>query len=83
MSKNWNPGQGLSLGIGRTGADFEVREGQKIKFRFGYSRKFGFGSEAYQGYSSLANPTRLKQIYGSGFKIFANSLEKDTPRATE
>jgi ABC-type multidrug transport system ATPase subunit len=31
----------------------------------------------------LANPTRLKQIYGSGFKIFANSLEKDTPRATE
>lgn len=30
----------------------------------------------------LANPTRLKELYGPGFRLFANSLEKDTPKAT-
>jgi ABC-type multidrug transport system ATPase subunit len=28
----------------------------------------------------FANPTRLKQMYGSGYKISTNSLETDTPR---
>jgi ABC-type multidrug transport system ATPase subunit len=27
-----------------------------------------------------ANPTRLKQLYGNGFKIFSNSLAHDTPK---
>ena len=31
----------------------------------------------------LANPIRLKEIYGNGFKLFFNSLEKDTSRAQE
>ncbi|KAL2912237.1 hypothetical protein HK105_208305 [Polyrhizophydium stewartii] len=29
----------------------------------------------------LANPIRLKQVYGSGFKIFFNTLEKDMEKA--
>ena len=28
----------------------------------------------------VSNPTRLKELYGSGFRIYANSLEEDTPR---
>ncbi|KAJ3000665.1 hypothetical protein HDV02_004350 [Globomyces sp. JEL0801] len=28
----------------------------------------------------IANPTRLKEIYGRGFRIFANSLEENTGR---
>jgi ABC-type multidrug transport system ATPase subunit len=31
----------------------------------------------------LANPTRLKQIYGSGFKLFFNSLEESTEKASK
>ena len=31
----------------------------------------------------LANPTRLKDLYGPGFRIFANSHEQDTPRAAK
>jgi len=31
----------------------------------------------------LANPTRLKQIYGSGFKLFFNSLQESTQKASE
>jgi ABC-type multidrug transport system ATPase subunit len=31
----------------------------------------------------LANPTRLKDLYGPGFRIFANSHEQDTPRASK
>ncbi|KAL2917001.1 hypothetical protein HK105_203433 [Polyrhizophydium stewartii] len=30
----------------------------------------------------LANPIRLKQVYGTGFRIYFNSLEDDTPRAS-
>ncbi|KAJ3333017.1 hypothetical protein HDU76_012101 [Blyttiomyces sp. JEL0837] len=30
----------------------------------------------------LANPLRLKELYGSGFKLFFNSHEIDTPRAS-
>ncbi|KAJ3118141.1 hypothetical protein HDU96_003670 [Phlyctochytrium bullatum] len=30
----------------------------------------------------LANPLRLKELYGSGFRIFFNSLEQDTARAS-
>ncbi|KAJ3117496.1 hypothetical protein HDU96_006590 [Phlyctochytrium bullatum] len=30
----------------------------------------------------LANPIRLKDLYGSGFKLFFNSLEEDTDRAS-
>ncbi|KAH9249115.1 hypothetical protein BASA81_013188 [Batrachochytrium salamandrivorans] len=29
----------------------------------------------------LANPIRLKQLYGAGFKLFFNALEEDMPRA--
>ncbi|KAJ3093900.1 hypothetical protein HDU97_008841 [Phlyctochytrium planicorne] len=29
----------------------------------------------------LANPIRLKDLYGSGFKLFFNSEEEDTDRA--
>ena len=29
----------------------------------------------------LANPLRLKEIYGSGFKLFFNSKAEDTARA--
>jgi ABC-type multidrug transport system ATPase subunit len=28
----------------------------------------------------LANPLRLKELYGTGFKLFANSEEENTPR---
>jgi ABC-type multidrug transport system ATPase subunit len=31
----------------------------------------------------LANPTRLKQLYGSGFKLFFNSLESSTEEASK
>lgn len=31
----------------------------------------------------LANPTRLKQLYGSGFKLFFNSLEASTEDASK
>jgi ABC-type multidrug transport system ATPase subunit len=31
----------------------------------------------------LAGPTRLKQLYGNGFKLFTNSLVADTPRVAE
>ena len=31
----------------------------------------------------LSNPTRLKELYGSGFRIYANSLEEDTPKVTQ
>ena len=30
----------------------------------------------------LANPIRLKEIYGNGFKLFFNSLEEDTQRVS-
>lgn len=31
----------------------------------------------------LANPIRLKELYGSGFKLFFNSLAEDTERASK
>ncbi|KAI8848836.1 hypothetical protein BC829DRAFT_207092 [Chytridium lagenaria] len=31
----------------------------------------------------LANPLRLKELYGSGFRVFFNSKEEDTERACE
>ncbi len=31
----------------------------------------------------LANPTRLKEVYGSGFKLYVNSNEEDTPKAAK
>ncbi|KAI8925005.1 hypothetical protein BC831DRAFT_284172 [Entophlyctis helioformis] len=30
----------------------------------------------------IANPIRLKQVYGSGFRLYFNSLIEDTPRAS-
>ena len=30
----------------------------------------------------LSNPTRLKALYGSGFRLYANSLEDDTPKVS-
>ncbi|KAL5033545.1 hypothetical protein BDV3_000517 [Batrachochytrium dendrobatidis] len=31
----------------------------------------------------LANPIRLKQVYGAGFKLYFNTLEADMPRAIQ
>jgi ABC-type multidrug transport system ATPase subunit len=31
----------------------------------------------------LANPTRLKELYGSGFKIYANCLEETNSKVTK
>ncbi len=30
----------------------------------------------------LGNPLRLKELYGSGFKLFFNSLAENTPKAS-
>jgi len=34
-----------------------------------------------RGTLMFANPLRLKDLYGTGFKLFANSNEEDTPKS--
>ncbi|KAH6586977.1 hypothetical protein BASA50_000026 [Batrachochytrium salamandrivorans] len=41
----------------------------------------GLDPEVRRTLRCLANPIRLKQLYGAGFKLFFNALEEDMPRA--